>query len=71
MEYRTLFNKYIWVSGTDRMLIDTQQSIMKKSYPTATVFILNFIWTLDVLFEDPKTRSLRLTARGAEKVAWL
>lgn len=44
------------------MIIDTEQSIMKKSYPTATVFILNFIWALDGLFADSKTRSLGLTA---------
>jgi hypothetical protein len=53
------------------MIIDTEQSIMKKSYPTATVFILNFIWALDGLFADSKTRSLGLTAWGAEQVAWL
>jgi len=53
------------------MIINTEQSITKKSYPTATVFILNFAWALDGLFADSKTRSSRLTARGAEQVAWL
>jgi len=44
------------------MINDTEQSIMKISYPTATVFILNFMCALDGLFAYSKTRSSRLTA---------
>jgi hypothetical protein len=44
------------------MIIDTKQSIEKKSYSTATLFILNVMGALDVLFVDSKTRSSKLTA---------
>jgi len=53
------------------MIIDTEHSIVKKSYPTVTLFILNFIRALDGLFAVSKTRSSGLTACGRQQVAWL